>query len=59
MPAKVTALVYENYVCRKPVNEVKALEDVLAAIIRNLLCPKAEGKVIPSGGPWGRSRGIY
>ncbi len=34
--AKVTAFVCENYVCRKPVNEVKALEEVLAGKSRTL-----------------------
>ncbi|MBN2269425.1 MAG: thioredoxin domain-containing protein [Sedimentisphaerales bacterium] len=35
MGGKVTAFGCENYVCRKPVNEVKALEDVLDGMTRN------------------------
>jgi len=35
MDNKVTAFLCENYVCRKPVNEIEALEKVLAGIIRN------------------------
>jgi uncharacterized protein YyaL (SSP411 family) len=35
LAGKVTAYVCENYVCRKPVGELKGLEEVLAAIARN------------------------
>ena len=35
MGGKVTAYVCENYVCRKPVNEIKALEEVLVGITTN------------------------
>ncbi|HLB72724.1 MAG TPA: hypothetical protein VJJ98_01780, partial [Sedimentisphaerales bacterium] len=31
---KLTAFVCENYVCRKPVNEIEALEEVLAGIMK-------------------------